>query len=81
LDYGNHDIGSLWSANSAIRNMIRKTTKKKQSWYNDLWETFGLTRYAKMLYNTGGKRGKSGKDIQNEEKFSRYNTRLKEAKL
>jgi hypothetical protein len=41
LDYGNHDIKSIWSA---IRNVISKTAKKKKSGYDDLRGTLGLIK-------------------------------------
>ena len=34
--------------------------KKKQLGNDDLWGIRGLTRYAKMPYNVGSKRGKFG---------------------
>lgn len=36
-----------------------QNVKKQQLGYNDLEGTRGSSRYAKMLYNTGGKQWKS----------------------
>ncbi|KAL4152896.1 hypothetical protein QTP88_000729 [Uroleucon formosanum] len=75
IDNENDDIESLWSI---IRNVIRKATKKtvgkrrfmRNPWFNQLCENaLQRRKQAREVWL---------KDIQNEEKFPKYKTRLKE---
>lgn len=66
MDYGIHDIESLWSA---IRNMISKTTKKKNSQ--------GTTIYEKPLVSPGMRKCSTTQEASEENLVKRYSKRRK----